>query len=220
MPKIGMEPVRKAEAINAALECFCDYGIDKTTLEMVARKAGFSKGIVAYYFKTKRQLLMECLEAFMGSYNLKIGSVITKEMTPVQMVEIVVDVSLPPLTEKEDEKINVSILDGVEKICLPEKKIANLFGQFLAKAANDDEIKETLKEIYKTDIEGISKLIEYAGKAQMTENLNEKETAYTLLAMIYGLSFFRIVGFMPPGETDNRDVAFHYINLLLGINSK
>ncbi len=50
MPKIGMEPIRKAEAINAALDCFCDYGIDKTTLDMVAQRAGFSKGILAYYF--------------------------------------------------------------------------------------------------------------------------------------------------------------------------
>jgi TetR/AcrR family transcriptional regulator, transcriptional repressor of bet genes len=219
MPKVGMEPVRKAEAINAALECFCDNGIDKTTLEMVAQKAGFSKGIVAYYFKTKRQLTLECLKAFMSSYNLKIGSSITKDMTPEQMVKVVVDISLPPLDEESDDKINVSVLEGVEKICLPEKKIANLFGQFLSKSAIDDEIKTILGEIYAADIEGITKLIEYAKKAYQADHLDEKETAYALLAMIYGLSFFRIVGFMPPGEPDNRDVAFHYINLLLGINS-
>lgn len=218
MPKIGMEPVRRAEAINAALECFCDFGIDKTTLDLVAQKAGFSKGIVAYYFKTKRQLILECLKAFMSSYNLKIGSSITKDMTPEQMVKVVVDVSLPPLSEENENRINVSVLDGVDKICLPEKKIANLFGQFLSKSATDEEIKTILSGIYATDIEGMSKLIEYAKKAYEAVHLDEKETAYALLAMIYGLSFFRIVGFMPPGQEDNRDVAFHYINLLLGIN--
>jgi len=76
-----------------------------------------------------------------------------------------------------------------------------------------------LNEIYASDIEGITQLIEYAKKAHQAENVDEKETAYALLALIYGLSIFRIIGFMPPGETDNRDVAFHYINLLLGINS-
>jgi TetR/AcrR family transcriptional repressor of bet genes len=65
----------------------------------------------------------------------------------------------------------------------------------------------------------MSKLIEYAKNAYGAVGLDEKETAYALLAMIYGLSFFRIVGFMPPGREDNRDVAFHYINLLLGVNS-
>lgn len=219
MPKIGMEPVRKAEAINAALECFCDYGIEKTTLDMVAQRAGFSKGIVAYYFKTKRRLILECLKAFMSSYRLKIGSSITKDMTAVQMVKVVVDVSLPPLDEENDDIINVSDLEGVEKIRLPERKIANLFGQFLSRSANDEEIKTILNEVYASDIEGIAKLIEYAKKAHQAENVDENETAYALLALIYGLSIFRIIGFMPPGETDNRDIAFHYISLLQGINS-
>ncbi len=61
MPKIGMEPIRRAETINAALECIGEVGIDHITLEMVAEKAGFSKGIVAYYFKTKQQLIVESL---------------------------------------------------------------------------------------------------------------------------------------------------------------
>ncbi len=216
MPKIGMEPIRRAEAINAALECFCDYGLDGTTLEMVAKRAGFSKGIVAYYFKTKRQLTLECLKAFMSSYQMKIGSSITKEMSPVDMVKVVVDISLPPLDEANDDGINVSTLDGVEQIRLPEKKIANLFGQFLSKSASDEEMKTILKEIYAVDIQGMAKLIEYAKKAHQAEHIDEQKMGYALLALIYGLSFFRIVGFMPPGETDNRDVAYHYINLLLG----
>lgn len=218
MPKIGMEPIRKAEAINAALECFCEYGIDKTTLDMVAQEAGFSKGIVAYYFKTKRRLVLECLKAFMSSYQLKIGSSIDKEMSAAQMVKVVVDVSLPPLNEENHDKINVSVLDGVEKIRLPEKKIASLFSQFLSKSANDDEIKTILKEIYTKDVEGMTELVAYAKKACRSEKLDERETAYALLALIYGLSIFRIIGFMPSGETDNRDVAFHYIDLLLGTN--
>jgi TetR/AcrR family transcriptional repressor of bet genes len=219
MPKVGMEPIRRAEAINAALECFCEYGIDKTTLDMVAQKAGFSKGIVTYYFKSKRQLMIGCLKAFMGSYNLKIGSSITKDMTPKEMVRVVVDISLPPLEEEDNRPINVSVLDGVEKISLPEKKIANLFGQFLSKSAIDQEIKEILSGIYAADIEGITKLISYARTTYQLEMVDEAESAYALLSMIYGLSFFRIVGFLPPGKADNRDVAFHYINNLLGLNS-
>lgn len=215
-----MEPIRKAETINAALECYCEFGIDQTTLDLVAQKAGFSKGIVAYYFKTKRQLMLECMKAFMSSYRLKIESSITKNMTPEQMVKVIVDVSLPALGEMNDDIINVSVLDGVEKISLPERKIASLFGQFMSISANDDEIKTILKEVYTSDAEGITKLIEYAKKAYGAEGSDGGDAAYTLLALIYGLSLFRIIGFLPEGESDNRGIAIHYINHLLGINDQ
>lgn len=218
MPKIGMEPIRRAEAINAALDCFCDFGIDRTTLDMVAERAGFSKGIVAYYFKTKHQLTIECLRAFLKSYKMKIKSSITADMTPVKMLRRVIEVSLPPVAGTNTEKINVSDLDGIDKICLPQEKIAKLFSQFMSKAANDDEMQEIMREVYARDVEGISELMRYAKKSCQNESMDENEAAYTLLALIYGLSFFRVTGFMPPGETENRGIAFQYISLLLGLD--
>ena len=109
MPKTGMEPVRRAEAINAALECICEVGFDSLTLEMVARKAGLSKGIVAYYFKTKQQLILECLKAFMAAYQLKSKSAIHDDMSPVEMLGVIIDTSLPPLRADADEPIIAGI---------------------------------------------------------------------------------------------------------------
>lgn len=36
MPKVGMEPKRRAEVINATLTCISKHGIDGMTLEKVA----------------------------------------------------------------------------------------------------------------------------------------------------------------------------------------
>ncbi len=217
MPKIGMEPIRRAEAINAALDCFCDFGIDKTTMDMVAERAGFSKGIVAYYFKSKRQLTIECLKAFLKSYQLKIKSEITKGMTPIEIVRRVVEITLPPVDEENEHKINVSDLDGIVKICLPQEKIAKLFSQFVSKAAIDEEMKAIMKDIYTSDVEGISALMQHAKKKYQMKVIDENEAAYALLTMLYGLSFFRVTGFMPPGKTENREIAFHFVDLLFGI---
>lgn len=214
MPKLGMEPLRRAEAINAALECFCIYGIDKTTLDMVAEKAGFSKGVVAYYFKSKHQLILDCMKAYLKSYQRKINSVITQDMTPEEMLKKVVDVSLPPINEERDEPLNVSELDGHEKICLPQNKIARLFGQYVAKATLDDELKETMKKVYFNDVAGIVELIRYGKKVYHIKELDEEMAAYTLLALIYGLSYFRITGFLPAGKEDNRVAAIQFIDKL------
>lgn len=213
MPKVGMEPFRRAEAINATLECICEHGIDQITLEMVAAKAGFSKGIVAYYFKNKKQLIFEAMKAFLSSYRLKIQSSITENMSPLQMVKTVAEQALPPIDDGDSSGINVSTIDGADKIYLPEKLIANLFTQLIARTPNDPELKNLLRETFAEDIKGISLLMRYAKKSCGVE-LDENKAAYSLFAVIYGLSFFRVAGYMLPGESDNRQIAFDFIETM------
>lgn len=236
MPKIGMEPIRRAEAINAALECICEQGLDNLTLDKVAAKAGFSKGIAAYYFKTKQELIAESLRAFLSAYRQKIAASLSPAMTPQQMLHTVVDVSLPPLNSSDDSAaINVSTLDGADKITLPEKKIAKLFIQFFSKAALDDAFREQINSAYAEDVQGIAQLIAAGGKPNCRINgetntvsisgtgdkaneepaLTASHSAYGLLAMIVGLSFFRVIAFPPPGLTDNQAIAFEHMNKLM-----
>jgi TetR/AcrR family transcriptional repressor of bet genes len=231
-----MEPIRRAEAVNAALECICEQGLDNLTLDKVAAKAGFSKGIAAYYFKTKQELIAESMRAFLSAYRQKIAASLSPTMTPQQMLHTVVDVSLPSLNDSDDSKaINVSTLEGADKITLPEKKIAKLFIQFFSKATLDETFREQINSAYTEDIEGIAHLIRAGGKPSRrggNETINEStsgigdqaneepaiaatHTAYGLLAMIVGLSFFRVIAFPPPGLTDNQAIAFDYMNKIM-----
>lgn len=220
MPKVGTEPIRRAEVINAALECICECGIDKTTLDMIAVKAGFSKGIIIYYFESKKKLVEESLIAFLSSYRLKIGSTITKDMQPLEMLSRVVEVSLPRMDEVDNSKINVSILEGEDKICLPQDKIAKLFVNFISKAAVDSDLREIVRKVYIKDIEGISSLIKNVKSQYPAKDIDDNKAAYAILALVYGLSFFRIVDFMPDKESDNRDIAFDFIYHLLNIKNQ
>ncbi|MOA67499.1 hypothetical protein D3C78_1947150 [compost metagenome] len=44
---------------------------------------------------------------------------------------------------------------------------------------------------------------------------DDKHAAYALLAMIYGLSFFRVHDFMPEDSSDNREIAFDLVRRLV-----
>ncbi len=127
MPKLGMEPLRRMETINATLECIYEHGIDHITLDMVVAKAGFSKGVVAYYFKSKKNPVLESLKAFLAAYNLKIGASIKADSHPFNMVKTIVEVALPPLADINQETINVSTLEGADKIRLPQERISKIF---------------------------------------------------------------------------------------------
>lgn len=218
MPKVGMEPIRRAEVINATLECICERGIEGVTLDLVAAKAGFSKGIVSYYFKSKKQLLSESFKAFLSYYQKKIGSSITKEMSGRQMLEVVVHHALPPIYGQEVEnqgKINVSELYGIDKMEMSPGKKAQLFIQFFSMAGVDDDFKSIVKEIYAKDIAGIANIFQHAssGKEAAIDKLTQQ--AYGLLAMFVGLSFFRVADFYPQAKKDNREVCIDYVESLL-----
>ncbi len=206
MPKTGMEAVRRAAAMDATLECICETG--EITLDLVAAKAGFSKGILAYYFQTKEHLLLESFRAFLSSYRRKIAAAAAGETDPLAMVKRVAAVALPPLDEEKGKAIRVTGAD--EEIALPQEKIAKLFIHFVAKAAVDERYRALAREAYALDTKGIAALLAYKGVL-----CDENKDAYGLLAMIYGLSFFRVMDFLPSGERDNREIAFDYIERLL-----
>lgn len=57
MPKVGMKPIRRAQLIEATLECIHRNGFAGTTIAKVSKLAGVSTGIVSHYFGDKDGLL-------------------------------------------------------------------------------------------------------------------------------------------------------------------
>ena len=57
MPKVGMEPVRKKQLIEATLEVMTEVGYHGTTISLISKKAGLSSGIVSHYFGDKQGLI-------------------------------------------------------------------------------------------------------------------------------------------------------------------
>lgn len=57
MPKVGMQPIRRAQLIDATLECVHRYGLSDTTIARISRQAGVSSGIISHYFGGKDGLL-------------------------------------------------------------------------------------------------------------------------------------------------------------------
>jgi AcrR family transcriptional regulator len=215
MPKLGMEPIRRAAVINAALLCIGEKGTGGITLDLVAQRAGCSKGVVAYYFKSKQGLVLECLKAFFTYYGVKIAGDIRQGMSAAAMLQTVVNHSLPPLGEaREEPELNVSPLEGPEAMHIPADMKAKLFIQFFSLAMTDMQAQEAITEIYGKDVKGIAQLVGYGVQSGEMRVQDPAESAYTLLAMMVGLSVFRVAGFLPPGQTDNRIAAVRYLESL------
>jgi TetR/AcrR family transcriptional repressor of bet genes len=57
MPKVGMEPVRRQQLIDATIESVAMYGLQGTTINSISKNAGLSSGIISHYFGGKQGLI-------------------------------------------------------------------------------------------------------------------------------------------------------------------
>ena len=75
MPKVGMEPIRRAAVIRAAQECIAEAGFENTTMVAIARRAHCSTGTVNHYFKNKEDVLVSAIRAASWSVGQRMRSV-------------------------------------------------------------------------------------------------------------------------------------------------
>lgn len=79
MPKVGMQPIRRRQLIDATLDTINDVGINDATIAQIARRAGVSTGIISHYFKDKNGLL----EATMRDVTRQLRDAVAVRLTPL-----------------------------------------------------------------------------------------------------------------------------------------
>lgn len=57
MPKVGMEPVRRKQLIEATIQVVANVGLHATTISLISKEAGLSSGIISHYFGGKQGLI-------------------------------------------------------------------------------------------------------------------------------------------------------------------
>jgi TetR/AcrR family transcriptional repressor of bet genes len=57
MPKVGMEPIRRQQLIQATLDSVAELGLHATTINSISHRAGLSSGIISHYFGGKQGLI-------------------------------------------------------------------------------------------------------------------------------------------------------------------
>ncbi len=57
MPKVGMQPIRRQQLIEATLSAVNELGFHDASIVQIARRAGVSSGIISHYFKDKHGLM-------------------------------------------------------------------------------------------------------------------------------------------------------------------
>lgn len=111
MPKVGMEPIRRQQLIEATIYCIEQSGIADVTISQIAKQAGLSSGIISHYFGGKMGLLKETMLELMRNLNQSIAEKMATESQPVsarRALEIILECNFDEKTNQSAMKVWLS----------------------------------------------------------------------------------------------------------------
>ena len=220
MPKVGMEPIRKNQVINAALACISESGFERLTLESVAKKARISKGVISYYFKGKEDLILKSFRAFLDHYNQKVAEALGSQTSALKMLEAMIDIVVFPKTASQEpgRLENESNHQGKNKIIitLPEDQYFSLLIHFYARMKQNEKLQEIYQEIYQQYLDGVITILEYGIEKKEFKFVNLLPTAYGIMAQMEGIILYEALGFKPLGKREvKKAFKVHIQNTLI-----
>jgi AcrR family transcriptional regulator len=98
---------KKEKIISAATRLFSRFGLEKTTMEDIAKAAKKGKSSLYYYFKSKEEVFAEVIKKEIAGLKTAIIEAIEKEDDPYNKFRKFVDARLNYLNEKADQYTNV-----------------------------------------------------------------------------------------------------------------
>ena len=93
MPKLGMEPIRKRQLIEATIASIHAHGLADTTMATIGRAAGLSPGIIHHYFGGKDALLGATMRALLVELRGYVVTGLRAADGPRARIEAIIDAS-------------------------------------------------------------------------------------------------------------------------------
>jgi AcrR family transcriptional regulator len=101
-PRPSVESERRQQIMEAALVCFARNGYHLTTMDDIAKQLPFSKGLLYYYFKTKRDLFLAILDDWMARAMAEWGRVLQPDAPAAEQLSACLAYGMQLLTQSAE----------------------------------------------------------------------------------------------------------------------
>ena len=96
MPKLGMQPIRKAALVDAAIFEIGRVGTLDVTVSQIAKRAGMSPALAHHYFGSKEEMFLAAMRHVMTLYGAEIRGALALVETPNQRLAAILRASFSP----------------------------------------------------------------------------------------------------------------------------
>ena len=96
MPKLGMEPIRKAALVKATITEIGRVGSLDVTVSQIAKRAGMSSALAHHYFGSKEQIFVATMRHVMSLFGSEVRIALAQVTTPHARVKAIIEASFAP----------------------------------------------------------------------------------------------------------------------------
>ncbi len=90
MPKLGMEPIRRAALVKATIAQIGERGSLDVTVAQIAKRAGMSSALAHHYFGSKEQIFLAAMRHILTVYAAEVRGALLMADGPQARIEAVV----------------------------------------------------------------------------------------------------------------------------------
>lgn len=96
MPKLGMEPIRKAALVKATITEIGRAGSLDVTVGQIARRAGMSTALAHHYFGGKEDMFLAAMRHVLTLYGAEVRGALALARTPEARIDAIILASFSP----------------------------------------------------------------------------------------------------------------------------
>lgn len=96
MPKIGMEPIRRAALVEATIAEVGAAGTLDITVSQIAKRAGMSSALAHHYFGGKDDIFAAAMQHILAELRGEVLQHLATARTPIQRVRAIISASFAP----------------------------------------------------------------------------------------------------------------------------
>lgn len=96
MPKVGMEPLRRAAVVAATIEEIGDAGTLDVTVGAISKRAGMSSALAHHYFGGKEQIFLAAMRHILKAFGEEAAARLKLAETPTARLQAILAASFSP----------------------------------------------------------------------------------------------------------------------------
>ncbi len=96
MPKLGMEPKRRAALVSAVIDEIGETRSLDVTVARIARRAGMSSGLAHHYFGSKEQMLLAAMGHILSEFSAKVRDGLRQSEGPRARLDSIIRANFAP----------------------------------------------------------------------------------------------------------------------------